>query len=382
MGNSSTEQEHPTHNEVLSLLSQVPGAIGNFVGIYPGIQTSDETDWLETWFHNRINKYFSETITSIDEIQVPDPPPASAQGELLAQPIRLISIQLHFFRGFRDTPHPIRLDGDLTVIDGRNTSGKTSLAEALEWLFTGCLSRRESMELGSPHELENCVSNQFCPDDDYTWVSGTFVSPTPRGTELFTLRRVLKEDYGTTIGSRCTSVLFLNDKELTTHEEIEVLDKLFASEPPLLMQHTLRLFVESNPKKRRQYFERLLHLDELTNLISKAVIGDTQLSEFPSPTASVTLKIWDTLGSIAKADPSQRIYRQTSRTEESDLHPRVTNALTTIAHHEFSDLIGESSQIEEISATLAGEQSKFRQRSFPLLTQLKPQRQIQDGQYQ
>ena len=36
------------------------------------------------------------------------------------------------------------MDGDLVVIDGRNSSGKTSLAESLEWLFTGSLSRRES----------------------------------------------------------------------------------------------------------------------------------------------------------------------------------------------------------------------------------------------
>lgn len=377
-----SEQDHPTHDQALSLLVKTSGAIGEFVLCYPGTQIADETEWLESWFRDRTNRYFTETLSSSDEIQLPTPPPAPAQEELLAQPIRLVSIHPHYFRGFREVPQPIRFDGDLVVIDGRNTSGKTSLAEGLEWLFTGSLSRRESMELGSPHELENCVSNQFCPDDDETWVTGTFISLAPGETEPFTLRRVLKEDYGTTIGSRCASILFLNEQELTSQEEVEVLDRLFASEPPLLMQHTLRLFVESDPKKRRQYFERLLHLDELTNLISKAVIGDARLREFPSPTGSVALKTWDTLGLIAESDPSQRAYKQTSRTEESDLHLRVTNALTTIAYQEFSDLVGESSQIEEIATALAGEQSRFRQRSFPLLTQLRPQRQIQDDQYQ
>jgi len=209
---SAGEQDHPTHDEALSFLSKVPGAIGNFVRIYPGIQTADETEWLETWFRQCTNKYFNENISSLDEIHPPAPPPARMQGESLAQPIRLVSIQPHYFRGFRETPQAIRLDGDLVVIDGRNTSGKTSLAEALEWLFIGCLSRRESMELGSPHELENCVSNQFRPDDNETWVSGTFVSLAAGGTETFTLRRVLKEDYGTTITSRCTSALFLTTK--------------------------------------------------------------------------------------------------------------------------------------------------------------------------
>ena len=251
MVDSAGEQDHPTHDEALSLLSKVSGAIGNFVRNYPGIQATDDIDWLQTWFRERVNKYFTETLSSSDEIQLPAPPPTPAQGELLAQPIRLVSIQPHYFRGFRETPQPIRLDETLVVIDGRNTSGKTSLAEALEWLFTGCLSRRESMELGSPHELENCVSNQFRPADDKTWVSGMFVSLAQGETKTFTLRRVLKEDYGTTITSRCISALFLNDKELTTQEEHQALDRFFASVPPLLMQHTLRLFVESNPKNRR-----------------------------------------------------------------------------------------------------------------------------------
>ena len=382
MVDSTSEQDHPTHDEALSLLSKVPRAVGNLVRIYPGIQATDDVDWLETWFRERVNRHFTGTLSSSDEIQLPASPPTPAQGELLAQPIRLVSIQPHYFRGFRETPQPIRLNGDLVVIDGRNTSGKTSLAEALEWLFTRCLSRRESMDLGSPHELENCVSNQFRPDDDETWVSGTFVSLATGETETFTLRRVLKEDYGTTIASRCTSALFLNDKELTAQEEGEVLDRLFASVPPLLMQHTLRLFVESTPKNRRQYFERLLHLDELTSLISKAVIGDARLEEFPSPTDSVALKTWDTLGTIVQADSSQRAYKQISRSEESDLHTHLTRALTTIACYEFSGLVSESSQFEEIGATLAREQSRSRQRSFPLLAQLMPQRQMPDDQYQ
>ena len=65
MMDSANEQDHPTHDEALSLLTKVPGAIGNFVRIYPGIQTSDETEWLETWFRERTNKYFNEIAPSL-----------------------------------------------------------------------------------------------------------------------------------------------------------------------------------------------------------------------------------------------------------------------------------------------------------------------------
>ena len=374
-------QAHPTHDEVLSLLTGVPGALGDLVRTYPGIHASDETDWLGTWFNERANKYFTGTISPADEIHTPAPPSPPAQAGSAAEPIRLIAVQPHFFRGFRDIPDPIPLADDLVVIDGRNTSGKTSLAEALEWLFTGRLSRRESMDLGSPHELENCVSNQFRPGDDETWVSGTLVSLVPGKTKHLALQRVLKEDYGVTTASTCASVLFLDGKELTHNEELDLLDRLFASEPPLLMQHTLRLFVQSNPRKRRQYFERLLHLDELTNLIAKAVIG-VRLPEFRSPTQSAALKIWLELGSMAQADTSQETYRQTSRSEEPDLNALVANSLLTIAHQEFTELVSESVRLEEAGTVLVGEQTRYRRNLFPPLDQLRPRRQILDDEYE
>ena len=362
-------------------MTEVPGAVGDLVRIYPGIHASDETDWLATWFSQRTTKYFTGTISAADDIQAPVPPPPATQAGPAPEPVRLISVQPHFFRGFRDVPDPIPLADDLVVIYGRNTSGKTSLAEALEWLFTGRLSRRESMELGSAQELENCVSNQFRPGDDETWVSGILVSLTPDKVRHLVLRRVLKEDYGATTTSGCASALSLDGKELTCHEELDLLDRLFGSEPPLLMQHTLRLFVQSNPKKRRQYFERLLHLDELTNLITKAVIG-VRLPELHGPAHSGALRTWDELGSAVQAAISQKTHRQTSRSEEPDLDALVANSLLAIARQEFAELAGESTRLEEIGAALGSEQSKCRQNLFPPLARLRPQRQILDEKYQ
>jgi len=379
MADSASEQGYTNHDQVISLLAKVPGAIGDLVRGYPGAQELEDVTWLETWFGDRANKHFTGTLTADDEIQLPPAPPVSTQGLSLAQPIRLASIQPHFFRGFRNVAQPIRLDGELVVIDGRNTSGKTSLAEALEWLFTGCLSRRENLELGSPHELENCISNQFRPDTEPTWVNGTFV-PLDGKTGTFTLRRVLKDDYGTTLASKCTSTLFLNEQELSREEENQTLDRLFASVPPILMQHTLRLFVESPPKERRQYFERLLHLDGLTNLISKAVIGDARLAEFPGLTGNEGLKTWERLGASVKAEISKKAHRQMSRSEETDLHSLLVRVLTTIARNEFPELVNESSEFAQISTALAQAQSRFRQKSFPLLARLKPQRQLTSDQ--
>jgi DNA repair exonuclease SbcCD ATPase subunit len=57
--------------------------------------------------------------------------------------MRLQNLTIRNFRGFGDTATPITLDGDLLLFFGPNGFGKTSLAEAIEWLFYGTTKRRQ-----------------------------------------------------------------------------------------------------------------------------------------------------------------------------------------------------------------------------------------------
>jgi len=83
---------------------------------------------------------------------------------------------------------------------------------------------------------------------------------------------------------------------------------------------------------------------------------------------------------LVKAETSKKTHRQMSRSEETDLQSRLVQVLTTIARNEFPDLVNESSEFAQISTALAQAQSRFWQKSFPLLAQLKPQRQLSDDQ--
>lgn len=367
---------HPTGDEALSHLSNIPGIIGDFVFSYPGILASAESKWLDTWFLERIRKHFDQTQSYPEKIKLPESLSTPKQFKPLTQHITLKSVQPHYFRGFREVEEPINLDSGLAIIDGRNTSGKTSLAEALEWLFIGGLSRRDSQYMGSPHELEDCIKNEFRPDGEETWVSGEFVLKAEAKTEIVKLRRVLKIDYGSTSTSKCRSVLFMNDKELSGQEEREILDELFASVEPVLMQHTLRQFIRSSPKERRNYFERLLKLDELTNLVSEAVIGDARLADFPSPTNDMGLQRWYALGQNVQQASSGNIHSKVYKSDKSDLSATVRNALTKIARTEFPDLVSKLSQLDEINSTLVKKQKLQRQESFPLLANLRPEKKI------
>jgi hypothetical protein len=369
--NDKYKQSHPTGDEVLSLLANLPGTLGSFVLAYPGSQSEDDS-WLDSWFITHTNRYFNQSIITDDKILVHKTFPTVTQG-MLAEPVRLKSIEPHYFRGFREIQQPINVDGNLVVFEGRNSSGKTSLAEALEWLFTDRLSRRESKELGSARELENCISNEFRPENDKTWVKATFILQRKEQTESFTLCRVLKSDYGATLESKCYSVLLKDDIELSQKEELQELDRLFASEPPLLMQHTLRDFVQSNPRDRRKYFERLLKLEELTDLIGKAVIGNARLKEFPSLTGSKALKDLDILEGTMEDDQSKKACGQLYQSKDGDLTDRVKQTLTKVAHLEIPELISKTTEFDQIRIHLQQEQEKAKQRSFPLLDRLRPQ---------
>jgi hypothetical protein len=217
MESNESARSHTTGDEVLSLLTNLPGTLGSFVHAYPGSQSEDDS-WLDSWFITRTNGHFNQTISPDDKILVHKTFPTVTQG-MLAEPIRLKSVEPHYFRGFREIQQPINFNGYLVVFEGRNSSGKTSLAEALEWLFTGRLSRREGKDLGSARELENCISNEFRPENDKTWVKTTLESQKKEETESFTLCRVLKSDYGTTLESKCFSVLLKDDIELSPNEE-------------------------------------------------------------------------------------------------------------------------------------------------------------------
>ena len=376
----SNEPVHPTSDETLSRLSMNSGAGGDLVRAFPGGKDTQDSNWLGTWFQARIEKHLSGPLSEHDTILPFDPPAdLGAATPLLVPSIKIKSLQAHYFRGFRESDGPVNLSGDFIVIEGRNSSGKTSLAEALEWLFSGSLSRRKDSDAGNARELEDCVANQFRPTGVDTWVSASFAH-TPEGEDVqeFSLRRVLTEDYGSTSTAACKSVLYHDDEELTAEAERKVLDRFFAGVPPLLMQHTLRDFVQGEPRKRREYFERLLRLDELTGLIRDAVVTDERAADFPSPSGGAFLSSWNELRSMLKNEESIKAHREAFGDEEADAYQRMSDAAYSVARNEFPTLLDGLNEDEQIVPALKDEQIRVRQMSFAILAPLRPRRQLLD----
>ena len=371
---------HPTGDEALSRLSNENGPIASFVKVFPGRSNGDDGDWLDLWFLDRVNQHFNGTIDADGQSNF-DPPQVQPQVAPTAPPVRLVSLRAQYFRGFREAPYPVNMADNFIVIDGPNSSGKTSLAEGLEWLFTGSLSRREDNNSGNSRELEDCIQNQFRPKDSETWVTGEFVAGTAEtGTEHFTLRRVLTKDYGRTANAKCESVLYLNDQELDVAGVQHVLDKYFAGIPPLLMQHTVREFVHADPNKRRAYFERLLKLDELTELIRLSVISDDRVTDFPSPLGTEFSSMWTDLGTNLRNQNSQQTFNGSLPNSEPVTTKGIVDALAGVAKIEFPDVAEVLDEDELIIVALRAEQARVRQSAFPMLRQLRPRQTLTDVQ--
>ena len=369
---ASTPKDLDVKPTALGMLLDAIGAVGGLVRAY-GSKDDAGDDWLESWFLKRTQLHCDSVIPEDEEV-VPIALEAARVPQLSQRPgLSLVSIRPHYFRGFKALPAPIDLTGSLIVIEGKNSSGKTSLAEALEFLFQGSLSRREEHREGNPEELENCIENQLRPSDESTFVEATFVrhSGTPDEKQLV-LRRLLIKDYGTTSTSSCESKLHLAGSLLSKEDEAAVIEELFSFVPPLLMQHTLRSFVQSPPSHRRQYFERILSLDELTDLIGRAVIGNAKLPGFKSPQESYGLLQWETLIGQLKIPEAKAIAQKVKSVAQKNQPKALADALISVAVLELSS---PDTDLPEVEAWIEQQQNAARQKSFPPLAQLRPKQQ-------
>ena len=369
---ASTPMDLDVRPTALSMLLDAMGAVGGLVRAYTTRDDSGD-EWLESWFLRRIQLHCASSIPQ-DEQVVPITLEATRVPQLSQRPgLSLVSIRPHYFRGFKALSGPIDLTGDLIVIEGKNSSGKTSLAEALEFLFQGSLSRREEHGEGNPAELENCIENQLRPSGESTFVEASFVRQlgTPNEKQLV-LRRLLTRDYGTTSTSTCESKLHLDGAELSQKDEAVILEELFSFVPPLLMQHTLRSFVQSPPSHRRQYFERILSLNELTDLIGRAVIGNAKLTEFKSPHESYGLSLWETLIGQLRTPEAKTTAQKVKSVSQKKQARALAEALIHVAGLEFSS---PTQDLAKLETWIEQQQKEARQESFPPLAQLRPKQQ-------
>ena len=324
------------------------------------------TEWrIDDWFLQRAKAHYLGQDTGVGEAFSLDHLTYTLD---LAAPrkVRFLSIRPYYFRGFRQLERSINLDADLVTVEGKNSSGKTSLAEAIEWLLSERIQRREH---GDPTELAEFVANRFRPPGQATWVEGILAVD---GVTT-KIKRVLVDDYGSNRESYCTTRLFIDDKE--TEDPTNVLDEYFSGVAPLLMQHTLREFVLDSPAKRPKYFDKLLNIDSISDLIEDAQVTKLRQSDIPRPRGGKALADWREFSQSIGEAHFQTVAHY-SKLDRNTLSEAICGALVRVAVGEF-DAKCESS-IESCITVMNSLQKRELQREFPLLKDFQPKENLSE----
>ncbi|MDN4517111.1 hypothetical protein QYF68_04640 [Mycolicibacterium austroafricanum] len=171
---------------------------------------------------------------------------------------RLVSLEVRGFRAFGTEARTLRLDAPLVVVHAGNSQGKTSLAEAIEFLNSGLSSRRDMLG-GSKAEYHDSLRNAHLPATD----TDVYVAAVIRDAAGVTheVRRELLCDFGQ--GTECDSRLLIDGVEADNLDQVGF---PLADPPvraPVLLQHTLRHVLSTEPKQRVGYFKALLSLTDL-----------------------------------------------------------------------------------------------------------------------
>lgn len=183
--------------------------------------------------------------------------------------MRLLKLTIKNFRGFGPSVETIDLDADLVLFYGPNGHGKTSLSEAIEWLFYGTTKRRERGEGYSKSEYTGSFANAHGG-------SPTEVSLLLRygGNEITLSRRLADRE------SSVTNV----DGKIADFSTVGILP--LEAYYPVVAQHGLQTFIHARPKDRRDAICAALGLDELTSL--KASLERARASFQKTPPVAVT----------------------------------------------------------------------------------------------
>jgi hypothetical protein len=184
---------------------------------------------------------------------------------------RINWIEVQGFRAFGKKPQRVDFSSTISVLWGPNSHGKTSFAEAVEFLFTGTIVRKELLASGQD-EFADSLRNTHLPQSQAVFVAAEVLDSSGSSHSI---RRTLTSDFGRK--TSCTSTLEIDGKPATA-DGLARIGILFSQPPmavPILMQHTLSYLFTARPSERSLYFKALLEvgdLDVLRSTISQRVI--------------------------------------------------------------------------------------------------------------
>jgi hypothetical protein len=187
---------------------------------------------------------------------------------------RINWLEIQGFRAFGKELQRVDFSSQLSVLWGPNSQGKTSFAEAIEFLFSGSIVRKELLA-SAQDEFADSLRNTHLPSSKAVYIAAEVVdsSGTPHS-----IRRTLASDFSKR--ATCTSTLEIDGKPATADDFTKI--GIALSQPPMavpiLMQHTLGYLFTAKPLERSLYFKALLEVGDLDLLRNAIGQRETSLS--------------------------------------------------------------------------------------------------------
>jgi len=165
--------------------------------------------------------------------------------------MKLKQVKITGFRGF-NKECPISLDADVVLIYGLNGTGKSSLTEALEWLFFGDISRRKLSPCRSEYQYEEYLRNLFHsgPDNPFVEVEGELDGKTVK---------IKKE-----LISEKQAKYFIDGNEVDNLNQLPL--NLESYSRPMLAQTEIAALVNTEQKDRWEQLSYMLGQEDLSRL--------------------------------------------------------------------------------------------------------------------
>lgn len=149
---------------------------------------------------------------------------------------------------------------EVALVWGGNSQGKTSVAEAIEFLLSGTVVR-PAMLGGAKNEYDRSLRNAYQPDGEATVVRAGIED---REGEERRVERELTADFGR--GQNCASLLTIDGVDV---EDLSSIGIELAEPPlraPVLFQHSIRYALSAAPIDRLTYFKALFEIGDLDAL--------------------------------------------------------------------------------------------------------------------
>ena len=218
--------------------------------------------------------------------------------------MKIKSLTIQGFRGFNEE-RTIELSDKLTIIYAPNSYGKTSVSEALEWLFYQVTSKVE--KANSKAEYKGCYRNRHLPASKTPFVRARL---SDQGKEVVFTGELNEDD---------TARLFVGEGEdLVEVDHWPLPQDISAYPKPFILQHALKYLLLTNPDDRFQGFARLLGLEVLDSIqrdiISLCTKPDTKI---PPEVKTIQNKVSTLEERLFHRSELQAIYKALKRKDVS-----------------------------------------------------------------